>query len=93
MTNVQELTEKIKDQSHFCVDLLREVEGTVIGQKDMVKSILTGILADGHILLEGLPGLAKTTAVSAEKPLDFFRFISCAYSLLSIMQLLGISTA
>ena len=65
MTNVQELTEKIKDQSHFCVDLLREVEGTVIGQKDMVKSILTGILADGHILLEGLPGLAKTTAVSA----------------------------
>ena len=65
MTNVQELSEKIKDQSHFCVDLLREVEGTVIGQKDMVKSILTGILADGHILLEGLPGLAKTTAVQA----------------------------
>ena len=65
MTNVQELSEKIKDRGHFCVDLLREVEGTVIGQKDMVKSILTGILADGHILLEGLPGLAKTTAVQA----------------------------
>lgn len=65
MTNVQELTDKIKDQGRFCVDLLREVEGTVIGQKDMVKSILTGILADGHILLEGLPGLAKTTAVQA----------------------------
>ena len=53
MTNVQELSEKIKDRGHFCVDLLREVEGTVIGQKDMVNSILTGILADGHILLEG----------------------------------------
>ena len=58
MTNVQELTEKIKDQGYFCTDLLREVEGTVIGQKDMVKSILTGIFADGHILLEGLPGLS-----------------------------------
>lgn len=65
MTNVQELTDKIKDQGRFCVDLLREVERTVIGQKEMVKSILTGILADGHILLEGLPGLAKTTAVQA----------------------------
>jgi len=65
MTNVQELTEKIKSQSHFCTDLLHEVEETVIGQKYMVKSILTGILADGHILLEGLPGLAKTTAVKA----------------------------
>ena len=65
MTNVQELSEQIKDRGHFCVDLLREVEGTVIGQKDMVKSSLTGILADGHILLEGLPGLAKTTAVQA----------------------------
>ena len=65
MTNVQELSEKIKDRGHFCVEFLREVEGTVFGQKDMVKSILTGILADGHILLEGLPGLAKTTAVQA----------------------------
>ena len=76
MTNVQELSEKIKDRGHFCVDLLREVEGTVIGQKDMVKSILTGILADGHILLEGLPGLAKTTAVQAfanSVSLDFKR--------------------
>lgn len=65
MANVQELTDKIKEQGRFCVDLLREVERTVIGQKDMVRSILTGILADGHILLEGLPGLAKTTAVQA----------------------------
>ena len=47
------------------MNLLREVEGTVIGQKALVESILTGILADGHVLLEGLPGLAKTTAVKA----------------------------
>lgn len=61
--DIQELSEKIRQQSAFCQNLLREVEDTVIGQKAMVESILTGILADGHVLLEGLPGLAKTTAV------------------------------
>ena len=65
MTNIQELSEKIKEQSGFCSALLREVEDTVIGQKDMMESILIGILADGHVLLEGLPGVAKTTAVKA----------------------------
>ena len=63
--DIQELSEKIKDKSVFCANLLREVEGTVIGQKPMVESILTGIFAGGHVLLEGLPGLAKTTAVKA----------------------------
>ena len=63
--DIQELSEKVKQQSSFCMNLLREVEDTVIGQKAMVESILTGILADGHVLLEGLPGLAKTTAVKA----------------------------
>jgi MoxR-like ATPase len=63
--DIQELSEKIKKQSVFCNALLREVENTVIGQKAMMESILIGILADGHVLLEGLPGLAKTTAVKA----------------------------
>ena len=63
--DIQELSEKVRQQSAFCMNLLREVEGTVIGQKALVESILTGILADGHVLLEGLPGLAKTTAVKA----------------------------
>ena len=65
MTDIQELSEKVKQQSVFCTGLLREVEDTVIGQKAMMESILIGILADGHVLLEGLPGLAKTTAVKA----------------------------
>lgn len=63
--DIQELSEKIKEKSIFCTTLLREVEGTVIGQKAMMESILTGILAGGHVLLEGLPGLAKTTAVKS----------------------------
>ncbi len=65
MMDIQELSSKITQQSSFCSALLREVENTVIGQQAMMKSILIGILADGHVLLEGLPGLAKTTAVKA----------------------------
>ena len=63
--NIQELSEKVKEKSAFCANLMQEIDGAVIGQKDMVESILIGILAGGHVLLEGLPGLAKTTAVKA----------------------------
>lgn len=63
--DIQELSEKVREKSVFCANLMREIEGTVIGQKAMVESILTGVLAGGHVLLEGLPGLAKTTAVKA----------------------------
>src|SRR5574344_75950 len=74
--DIQELSEKIKKQSVFCEALLREVENTVIGQKAMMESILIGILADGHVLLEGHPGPATTPAVKASAqavPLDFNR--------------------
>src|SRR5574344_2940538 len=63
--DIEELAEKIKKQGVVCEALLREVENTVTGQKAMMESILIGSLADGHVLLEGLPGLAKTTAVKA----------------------------
>ncbi len=45
--------------------ILTEVHHAVVGQESMLKNLLIGILADGHVLLEGLPGLAKTTAVNA----------------------------
>ena len=44
--DIQELSEKVRQQSAFCMNLLREVEGTVIGQKALVESILTGFLAE-----------------------------------------------
>src|SRR5690554_1648942 len=65
MTDIQDLSQKIKDQSSFATQLLKEIKSTAIGQKAMIESILIGFLADGHVLLEGLPGLAKTTAVKA----------------------------
>ncbi|HSQ41011.1 MAG TPA: AAA family ATPase [Fibrobacteraceae bacterium] len=65
MADIREITENVQRDSAFCDTLLSEVGATVLGQKAMLQSILVGILADGHILLEGLPGLAKTTAVKA----------------------------
>ncbi len=61
--SIRALNERIQQASSF-VDLLdREMEKTIVGQKDMVQKLLVALLADGHILLEGMPGLAKTLAV------------------------------
>ena len=62
--NIQELNEKIKQESSF-VDLVNfEMGKVIIGQKHLIDSLLIGILSDGHILLEGVPGLAKTLAIN-----------------------------
>jgi MoxR-like ATPase len=62
--NIQELNEKIKQESSF-VDLLNiEMGKVIVGQKHLLESLLIGLLSDGHVLLEGVPGLAKTLAIS-----------------------------
>jgi MoxR-like ATPase len=62
--NIQELNEKIKQESSF-VDLINlEMGKVIIGQKHLTDSLLIGLLSDGHILLEGVPGLAKTLAIN-----------------------------
>lgn len=62
--NIKELNEKIQRESTF-VDLLNiEMGKVIIGQRHLVDSLLIGLLSDGHILLEGVPGLAKTLAIT-----------------------------
>jgi MoxR-like ATPase len=62
--SVTELNEKINKESAF-VDLIRgEMSKVIIGQKKMIDSLLIGLLSNGHILLEGLTGLAKTLAIN-----------------------------
>jgi len=62
--NIKELNERIKKESEF-VDLITlEIQKVIVGQKGMVDRLLIGLLSDGHILLEGVPGLAKTLAIS-----------------------------
>ncbi len=62
--NIKELNERIKKESEF-VDLITlEIQKVIIGQKNLVERLLIGLLSDGHILLEGVPGLAKTLAIT-----------------------------
>jgi MoxR-like ATPase len=64
-TNIRELNEKIQQESQF-VDLVHmEMNKVIIGQKHMTERLLIGLLANGHILLEGVPGLAKTLAINS----------------------------
>ena len=61
--DISELNLKIKEASGFVDDLLAQVGQVIIGQTQLVERILIGILANGHVLLEGVPGLAKTLTV------------------------------
>ena len=58
-TDISQLNEKIHQQSAFIELLNMELNKTVVGQKHMVERLLIGLLANGHVLLEGVPGLAK----------------------------------
>ena len=61
--SLEERTARVREESAFVTPLLSEIEGTIVGQREMLRRILVGLLADGHLLLEGVPGLAKTLAV------------------------------
>jgi len=61
--NIRELSEKIEKESAFVDMITMEINKVIVGQKHLVESLLIGLLTDGHILLEGVPGLAKTLAV------------------------------
>ena len=61
--DIRELNEKIERQSAFVTNLMAGMDQVIVGQKHLVESLLIGLLADGHVLLEGVPGLAKTLAI------------------------------
>jgi MoxR-like ATPase len=63
MTDIRELNEKIQRESSFVDLLMLEVGKVIIGQKQMTERLLIGLLTGGHILMEGVPGLAKTLAI------------------------------
>lgn len=62
--DIQALNEQVKQESEFVQKLTEEVGKVIVGQKYMVERLLIGLLSNGHVLLEGVPGLAKTLAVS-----------------------------
>ena len=65
LSDINALNDKIRSKSVFASKLLDEISNTVVGQKYVLERMLIGLLSDGHVLLEGLPGLAKTLAVKS----------------------------
>lgn len=63
--NIRELNELIEQKSAFVETIQIGMERNIVGQKHLVESLLIGLLSDGHILLEGVPGLAKTLAIKS----------------------------
>jgi MoxR-like ATPase len=61
--DVQSLTEEIKQRSKFVDDIMSEASKVVVGQKTLLERLILALLCDGHVLLEGLPGLAKTLTI------------------------------
>ena len=61
--DIRELNERIERQSGFVTNLTTGMDQIIVGQKHLVESLLIGLLSDGHVLLEGVPGLAKTLAI------------------------------
>jgi MoxR-like ATPase len=60
---IQEINEQVRQEAVFVQDLLSEIGKVIVGQERLIQRLLIGLLADGHILIEGVPGLAKTLAV------------------------------
>lgn len=62
--NIKELNERIRTESGFVDMITLEMNKVIVGQKQLIENLLIGLLANGHILLEGVPGLAKTLAIN-----------------------------
>ncbi|OIP84256.1 MAG: ATPase [Porphyromonadaceae bacterium CG2_30_38_12] len=75
MVDIRELNERIEKQSAFVDALVMGMDKVIVGQKHLIESLLIGLLSDGHILLEGVPGLAKTLAIKTLSDL-----IKCDFS-------------
>ena len=67
--DIRQLNARIEQQSSFVTNLVTGMNQVIVGQKHLVESLLISLLSDGHILLEGVPGLAKTLAIKTLSPL------------------------
>ena len=65
VTGVRQINEEVEQEALFLQDLIAEIRKAVVGQDTLVERVLIGLLADGHVLLEGVPGLAKTLLVKS----------------------------
>ena len=81
--DIKALNERIEKESAFIDLLTQEMNKVIIGQKKMVERLLIALLGQGHILLEGVPGLAKTLLVNS-----ISQTISLSFSRIQLLQIL-----
>ncbi len=74
MSDMQKLNSDIESASRFFQTAFTEVSKVIVGQKDMVEGVFMGLLTGGHVLLEGLPGLAKTLTISTIAKVTSLKF-------------------
>ena len=63
--DVMALNQTVKEQNYFVTQMMNEMNKAVVGQREMIEGIVMGLLTGGHILLEGVPGLAKTLTIKS----------------------------
>jgi MoxR-like ATPase len=63
MASIREMNQRVKDESAFVADILSATERVIVGQQGLIRRMLIALLSDGHMLIEGVPGLAKTLTV------------------------------
>ena len=78
--DIRELNERIEKQSGFVTNLVTGMNQVIVGQKHLIESLLIGLLSDGHVLLEGVPGLAKTKALKTLSQLVDAKFIRIQFT-------------
>ena len=78
--DIRELNERIERQSAFVTNLVTGMNQVIVGQKHLIESLLIGLLSDGHVLLEGVPGLAKTKAIKTLSKLVDSKFIRIQFT-------------
>ena len=61
--NIDIIKESIEEESLFIKELIDKVHEVIVGQKDLVQKLILAVLSDGHVFLEGYPGLAKTLTI------------------------------
>ncbi|MCK5271315.1 MAG: AAA family ATPase, partial [Sedimentisphaerales bacterium] len=62
--DIKQIAEQVEEKSEFVRSLMTELEKVIVGQSYMLERLLVGLLSNGHILIEGVPGLAKTLTVT-----------------------------
>jgi MoxR-like ATPase len=85
--DIKQLTEKVKEQNVYFSLLKKEINRAIIGQEYMVDRLLIGLLGNGHVLLEGVPGLAKTLAIKTFQKRFTERFLEFSLRQICCLQM------